>query len=132
MNTSVSGVRYTFVPSPSLENGKHNSIKKNRQRELHHSKGLPTNCITQHSQQSNGIYHRIKNNLFSGNTSAPTRNTDGSEKGQIYRISSRVVNRTGSHDLGTGSHDLGTGSHDLGTGSHDLGTGSHDLGTGKR
>ena len=65
------------------------------------AEGLPTNCITQHAQQSNGIYHRIKNNLFSGNTSAPTRHTDESEKGQIYRISSGVTNRTGSHDLGT-------------------------------
>ena len=62
---------------------------------------MRVNYVTQHAQQSNVIYHRIKNNLFSRNTSAPTRHTDGSEKGQIYRISSGVVNRTGSHDSGT-------------------------------
>ena len=41
-------------------------------------KAYRTIALLNTPQQSNGIYHRIKNNLFSGNTSAPTRYTDGS------------------------------------------------------
>ena len=40
----------TLVPPAGLQNGKHNSAEKNRQRRLYHAESLPTNCTAQHAQ----------------------------------------------------------------------------------